>query len=352
MGYDLIMRIDREKQANILKILVGLLLFFLIYLYRYLLVEIFAPVIIAIVFAYILNPFVKILEKKVPRVVALLILYGIITSILLFLIIFIIPKFINEMKGLIRVIPHYSYLFKSQVQQLQQFLTDMGIPGELRSVLDQHIASLENISIHFMNVVIGIISRLISVIGWFFVIPVLSFYFLKDREYFAGQMLYLIPIRGRSKVRRFGREIHLVLNQFLRGQFLISIIVGLLTIFGLMVVGVKYSLILGFFMGIFNLIPYFGPIMGAIPILVIAILESKGHFIYALVVVVIVQQIESSLISPKVIGDSIGVHPVYVILSLIAGGYLFGVLGMLVAVPAMLIMRITVITLYKEILYR
>jgi len=303
-------------------------------------------------FAYVVNPFIMIMEKRIPRNLALLILYCMVISGLAFLLVYVIPIFFSEIKGLAKIIPDYLSHGRSIFERFQNTLESMGIPNIFQKQLNDYISSMERWVIRFTNRIMTVSGIAISKIGWIIIIPVMSYYFLKDREYFASQLLYFIPGKYRKNVKKIGTEIHAVLHQFLRGQLIISIVVGTLTSIGLMAVGIKYSLILGLFMGVFNVIPYFGPIIGAIPILIIAALESKRNLFYALLIIVIVQQIESGFISPKIIGYSVGIHPIYVMLSVMAGGYLLGVFGMLIAVPVMLILKIIANALYKELLYR
>jgi len=134
--------------------------------------------------------------------------------------------------------------------------------------------------------------------------------------------------------------------KFIRGHLLVASMVGVLTSLGLALVGVKFYLLLGIIAGIADLIPYFGPIIGAIPAVGLALLNSSQQALYVLLVMVVVQQVENNLLSPKILGDSVGLHPVVVIFVLLAGGHLFGILGMLLAVPLTAILRILVNYLY------
>ncbi len=348
----MISRYNSGLATRIWRILLTVIIIAIIVYFRRLMLHIFTPVLLSIMFAYVVNPLIMIMEKRIPRILALLILYCMVISGFAFIMVYIIPIFFSEIKGLTKIIPEYLSHGRSIFERFQNTLESMGISDIFQKQLSDYIYSMEKWVIRFTNRVMAISGMAISKIGWIIIIPVMSYYFLKDREYFASQLLYFIPGKYRKNAKKIGTEIHTVLNQFLRGQLIISIVVGTFTSIGLMAVGIKYSLILGVFMGVFNVIPYFGPIMGAVPILMIAVLESKRNLLYALLIIVIVQQIESSFISPRIIGYSVGIHPIYVMLSVMAGGYLLGVFGMLIAVPFMLILKIIANALYKELIYR
>jgi predicted PurR-regulated permease PerM len=348
----LISRSSSGLATSIRRILVAIIIITILVYFRRFVLHIFTPVLLSIMFAYVVNPFIMIMEKRIPRFFALLILYCTLVSGFAFLLIYIIPIFFSEIKGLTKIIPEYLSHGRSIFERFQKILESMGISDIFQKQISDCIYSIERWVIRFTNRVMAVSGMAISKIDWIVIIPVMSYYLLKDREYFAKQLLYFIPGKYRKKVKKIGAEIHIVLHQFLRGQLIISIVVGSLTSIGLMAVGIKYSLILGVIMGVFNVIPYFGPIIGAVPILIIAVLESKRNLLYALLIIVIVQQIESGFISPRIIGYSVGIHPIYVMLSVMAGGYLIGVFGMLIAVPFMLILKIILNALYKELIYR
>ena len=167
----------------------------------------------------------------------------------------------------------------------------------------------------------------------FILIPVITFYMLKDLDYFKNQLILLIPKSKRSKLLYLFKDIDNVFGKYIRGQILISIFVGILTTIMLIIIKVRYALVLGIFSGLSNIIPYFGPIIGMIPTLIFALLDSPSKAMYAAGAYLLVQQIESGIIAPKVIGESVGIHPIYIILALLIGGKLFGVTGLIIAAP-------------------
>jgi len=184
----------------------------------------------------------------------------------------------------------------------------------------------------------------------FFVVPVLTFYMLKDSEHFKNQLILVIPKSNRKKILQLFKDIDNVFGKYIRGQIFISSIVGIMTTIVLVLIKVKYPLILGIFAGVSNIIPYFGPIIGMIPTIIFALLDSPTKALYAMGSYILVQQMESGIITPKIIGESIGLHPIYVIMALIIGGKAFGIVGLIIAVPFAAIIKLCIKHYLKSII--
>jgi predicted PurR-regulated permease PerM len=128
-------------------------------------------------------------------------------------------------------------------------------------------------------------------------------------------------------------QINAVLSGFIRGHLLVALIVALISFLGLSILQVDFALLIGFTAGILDIVPYFGPIIGALPAVVIALLESPLKALYVIVLFFIIHQLESTIVSPKILGDRVGLHPLAVVFVLLAGGQLAGIVGVLLAVP-------------------
>ncbi|NLB77703.1 MAG: AI-2E family transporter, partial [Clostridiaceae bacterium] len=154
--------------------------------------------------------------------------------------------------------------------------------------------------------------------------------------------LLLLPRRWRAGTIDLGKKISRILAGFIQGQLMTALIVGVLETMGLILVGMKYPLVLGMIGGLANIIPYFGPYIGAIPALAIALTISPLKAVWVAAVYIVVQQIDNSFISPKIIEGRLGLHPVATIFAVLVGGEFFGIIGMLLAVPVMAILRVFV----------
>jgi predicted PurR-regulated permease PerM len=172
--------------------------------------------------------------------------------------------------------------------------------------------------------------------------PILAFYMLKDIERIKKSFWSLIPKSNRKEVKNLFKKIDEVLMGYLKGQLLVSFVVGVLSILGLYILKVRFFLIIGLFAGVMNLIPYLGAIFGAIPAIFIVSFKSLKAILAVLILFTIIQQLEGSLISPRIVGDKVGLHPIVIIFSLLAGGELLGIIGMILAVPIAGIIKVII----------
>jgi len=311
--------------------------------------SVFRVVFFAIIISYILVPISEWLERFMPRNVAIIVLFGGLFLLLVAIGFLVVPPFIRQVVSLSQYIPEYAYQLKQLAAGFQSRLKSMGLPYGVQQTMEETIESIQRRLIEITRNTLERFMDGASGIPELFMIPVLSFYFLKDRKYFKRLMVSIIPIRYRKGIMCTFSEVHYILNRFIRSQIIISLVIGVFTTLGFLVVGIPYALILGIVAGIFEIIPYFGPWLGAVPAVVITALNAPSKIVWAIVVMVAVQQLEGSFITPKIMGDHVGLHPVYIILSLWIGGMFFGITGMLLAVPVVLIIRVIVKNIYLSI---
>ena len=181
-----------------------------------------------------------------------------------------------------------------------------------------------------------------------FLSPVLSFYFLRDRELFGYRLSLCIPLKHRRRMLHALHEMRREAGGYIRGQLLVAVAVGILTALGLLAVGIPAWLVLGLLMGACEFIPYIGPLIGGIPIALFALPMGFHALLWGLGVTALVQQIENFFLSPRLMSEATGLHPVSVLLLLSAGGLLFGLPGMVGAVPAYVCLRGAIRVLWKS----
>ena len=184
-------------------------------------------------------------------------------------------------------------------------------------------------------------------VGRAFLSPVLAYYFVRERELFCYHLSLWIPLRHRKRVLTAIQEMRREAGGYVRGQSLVALAVALLTAVGLMIVGIPAWLVLGILMGLCEFIPYIGPMIGGIPIILLSLPMGISATLWALGVTVFVQQIEGYFLSPRLMAGATGLHPVAVILLLSAGGYLGGLAGMVAAVPSFVCIRGAARVLYE-----
>lgn len=179
------------------------------------------------------------------------------------------------------------------------------------------------------------------------IIPVITYYFLVDGELIFNKMMLILPTEKRMVLKKIIINIDKILERYIFSQFLLSLIIGILTYFVLTLLNVKFALLLALLNGLFNIIPYFGPIIGGIPAIIIALIDSPTKGVWTIIGIFIIQQLEGNILSPKITGDSTNMHPIIIIILLLIGENIGGFFGMIMAVPIGVIIKV----IYDDINY-
>ena len=170
--------------------------------------------------------------------------------------------------------------------------------------------------------------------------PIITFYYLKDKDNILKAITGNLPKNALSKIKELGRDIDKVLGGFIKGQITVAAFVGILTGIGCFFIGVPYALTIGLVAGITNIIPYFGPWLGGILPVVLAFMERPLMALWVVILILVIQQIESAFLSPQIMSHSVGLHPLLVMFSVLFFGSMFGILGMIIGVPLMGVLKI------------
>lgn len=303
------------------------------------------PLVLAFVLYYLIAPIVKFLEgRRVPRTLAIL---GVFLVLLLgggLLVVTIGNAAYWQLLDLIERFPAY-------LQQLQDAAGRVQLPAIFESFGIEERFSLEQIIEWFTDWALGVLPTVGASVGTvaniatsaalsLILLPVVLYYLLKEREHILGHLLQLVPDRFQPIVKSTAKDIDRGLASFIQGQLLVSFSVGFMMYIGLLIVGIEHALVLSL-IGLFtNLIPYLGPILGAIPALIVGFVSAPILGAKVLLVVVIVQQLESFVITPQVMGRKLAAHPLAIILSLIIIGSLIGIVGLFLAMPIFVVLKI------------
>ena len=374
--------IDGKKRINIdlrliTKIFLGILIFYLINIIFNkfpILGYTLSSVIIAIIFAYIIDPIVNYLERKgIKRQFGVIIVY--ISAILIFgiLIVSVIPKTINEISNLLTSLPamvdtlirevnnFVSNVFaKFNIELPENFINvyketnpkvngDVETPQIVSDILDSIKATINDLIVKVQGSLMGSLSNVLSKLYGFLtsafrlvLIIIFSFYFSVDKDRFMHRVKKAIPNKYRDDISYLTSNIDTALQQFIRGRMLMAIFVGLLTMAYLLVLRVDFAIIIGLITCVADIIPYIGPFLGCAPAVLFAFMDSPMKALWVLILFVIVQWVENNILAPKLIGDSTGLNPLVILISIIIGGGIFGVWGMVISVPLMSIIFILV----------
>jgi len=315
------------------------------YLYRGKIGKVFLPFIMAIIISYILQPLVIKLEaKKIKRTAGIMLIYLVFVVTLVLLTVFVVPQLINNTRELIDILPGITIEVRDNFNGMVKIISSSKWPEDIKSAMFKEINNgvqiAENMILDALKNTLAGLMRTVNTLLDVVLAMIIAYYILKDAEYFKNISLSLVPRKWRNGLIGTFREINVVLSKFIQGQLLTALIIGILETIALFIVGVKYPLILGMIGGVANIIPYFGPFIGAIPAVAVALIESPVKALWTVIAFIIVQQLDNGFISPKIIEGKLGLHPVTTILAVLIGGEFFGIIGMLVSVPIAAIIKV------------
>lgn len=343
------MKAGRWMRIGVLAALLAGLLFFIIR-YGKPFMKAMMPLGIGIVIAYILLPMVEALDKwKLSRTVSILISFALSLILILVILLWLIPVFVQNIKDLAVMLPG---MFEEGFEGLKGFI-ERNVPQNWQqSILREVDNSLAKVQERLTRAMYDLLSSLPGTISFILdvlIAWILSFYILRDKEQLVNQLKYLFPKSIRGEMVCFFRDIHRVVRRFIQGQVLIAIILSILETIGLYLVGVPYAPLLGFVGGLSNVIPYFGPYIGAVPAMAVALAISPWKAVWTAAVFVIAQQLDNIFLSPRIMEGKLGLHPVATILAVIVGGSLFGLPGLLFGVPLTAMLRVLIKRLYRTV---
>ncbi|WP_438434410.1 AI-2E family transporter [Gorillibacterium sp. sgz500922] len=329
-------------------VLLGLLIVFMLVQIKPLLLSIYhflsavlAPFLIAMIISYVLNPIVCLLNErsKVPRSMAVLLIYAAFITSFAVIMANLIPMFVRQLTELNEHLPQ----FTAKAQNLMaQFNDNRYVPDSVRAGINRSLGKLESGISAGISGYIDRIGTTLNTVFIAFIVPFLAFYILKDFGSIQRGVLTFVPKRHRRHAVRLLSEVDEALGSYVRGQFLVCIIVGVMAWAGFWLIGLPYPLLFASAVALTNIIPYLGPYIGAAPALLFALTLSWKMVLYAALVNWLVQLLESNVISPQVVGRTLHMHPLTIILVLLAGGEIAGVLGLILAVPFYAVVKVLV----------
>lgn len=321
---------NRYFRYSIIIIPIALIIFLY---YRFLFIrEVITIILVAFILAYALKPLCNYLCKKSKlkrHTISILLLSSIFLAVFL-IAISIIPKILGEdilsnLEEFINDLNNNEFLVNSSFV--------LGIGNKIYDKLNQSILIYSSKFSEAMK----ILSRnLIAII----IVPIVAYYFLAHGKYLANKIMLIFPVNEREVIKSFIKDIDKVLSRYVLSQIELSIIVMIMTFVLLTITRVRFAIILAIINGLFNIIPYFGPILGMLPALIIALIDSPLKFILTLIGLGAIQQIEGNFIAPQVTASSTDMHPLIIIILLVLGEKLGGLIGMILIIPLFVILKV------------
>ncbi|HRQ65725.1 MAG TPA: AI-2E family transporter [Xanthomonadaceae bacterium] len=321
----------------------------------YLLAPVLTPFAIAALLAYLGDPLVEGMVKRGRnRTLAVSLVFLLMTLILVCVLLLLIPLVERQISRLVESLPRYIDYLRGQVQPWLEaqlgYSPDLFDPNQLVGMLKEHWRQAGGIA---AGIVAGVSRSGLAILGWLVnlvLIPVVVFYLMRDWKPLLERARKLLPRPIEPTVMRLLGESDEVLGAFLRGQLLVMLVLGVLYSIGLWIIGVDFAILIGMLAGLLSFVPYLGLIVGMGVSLIAAYVQFQDWLplLWVLLVFGVVQTFESVWLTPTLVGDRIGLHPVAVIFAVLAGGQLFGFLGVLLALPAAAVVMVVLRYLHER----
>ena len=309
---------------------------------------------LSFIFAYVLNPLVTRMSRLrfIGRGAATAITLGALVVIVGAIMFFIIPEVVDEFRAFLKRLPTVAEKFQTTAIPWIEQTFGVVVPKSWNDAFDQALIQVQSggremiaPAARLASDIFGTtFSAVLNLLG-LLMFPLFLFFLLKDFPKIIEAVDALVPIRNRDTVHKLARDADASLSAFLHGQFTVMLILGCLYSVGYSIVGIPVAIGVGLLTGILCFIPYVGAASGFLLALLLAILEMKGwHSIVGVVIVFgVVQVLDAVLITPKILGGKLGLQPLWIIVALMAGGEIFGFLGVLLAVPTTAVLKILVV---------
>lgn len=307
----------------------------------HLLEEVLVPVVVGLIIAYLLHPIVQVLERRrVPRLMAVLLIYGSFVLIIAIAVVNAIPIFTKQLVELSDDLPRLSewyYKWMSEWEAHKYFLPDSISHGVDRVIVQSH----ERMS-HSVTQLVNNARNSVGKVLAYAVVPFIAFYLLKDMKELHEAGMSIVPRAYRKQVLSVLRDINESLGNYIHGQMMVALIVGVFAYLGYWLVGMPYPFVLATFVCLTNIIPYIGPLIGAAPAVVVALTISTKMLLFVLAVNIVIQVVEGNILSPNIVGRSLHLHPLLIIMALLAGEAIGGIIGLIVAVPVLAVCKVII----------
>lgn len=336
-------RRHKSKLFIIIAIILAIILIS-VYFFNSCVKEIVNIVLISFGLAYTLNPIKEffIAKFKINIRTASLLVILIVIGFIVGGTLVILPSFIEEISSIGDVFDNIAEFYNSTAERLN--LNNIPVVDSMyNSIIEKGNSMWLNFSANILENTLKISSKIISLA----VIPIIIYYFMCDGDKIFSRLLLIFPTNKREVTEKIIMDINKVLKRYISSQLYLCGIIGILTFILLVLLKVKFPLWIAALNALFNIIPYFGPVFGIIPAVLVALLISPSKALWVLIGMFLIQQIEGNILSPKITGDSTEMHPFVIIILLLIGDKLGGFVGMIVVIPIAVVIKV----LYDDINY-
>ncbi|WP_040948780.1 AI-2E family transporter [Gorillibacterium massiliense] len=306
------------------------------------------PFMIAGFFYYILRPIVRYLVKrKMNKSLAILLIYFVLTGVITVLAIGVWPKLLNQLQNLVNNLPTLVDQFRNQIEGLQdnKLLSYFGTnETELSTRLSGYLGNGITAVTNYLSRSLSVVTNFIFVMS---TVPFILYYFLKEGDKLSTKIAHITPRKYRKDSLEVLGEIDTALSGYIVGRVIITSLLALMMYIGFLLIHLPYALLLAALSLFFNLIPYIGQFIGAVPCLIVGFIDSPTKALWVLIVILIAQQIEGNLLAPNIYGRRLDIHPLTTIVLILSAGDVLGVIGILAAIPIYMTAKVIVVRIYR-----
>lgn len=301
----------------------------------YLLEDVLVPFVVAWVLAYLLVPMVDLLSRRMLREVAILIVFLLLGMILSGVLFGLVPVLRDEINGFLQQLPSYMEHINEMTSGLFEHLHVRMHAKEFSQQIQGALFEIGTRLVAAPSALVRTATQLVKVSVFIALVPVVAFYLLRDWHDLAAGIESFLRAPGRRRVDRFFHISDQVLRRFIRGELLVMLGIGLMYTLGYMITGISLGLVLGILAGVVSVIPFASFVLGGIPAFLIAVAQfhDVAHPLMVVATIAVAELIGNTILVPLLVGRFVRVHPAAVLLFIFAGGALFGIMGMILALP-------------------
>ena len=302
---------------------------------------ILSPLFIGLLIAWLLEPGIRYFTKnKVSRKLATVVVYLIFIFLLILIIALIVPEFISQVNELIIKVPDFLKSVNTFINDAFKNTGDVDLSGIKRNLIETINNYVNNFASRNLTGIVEKLGSSIKVISNFLLGLLIAFYLSLDFSKVSKYITIVVPNRFHKDLLKIKKPLNEMLRNYVNGTLLSCLVVMILSLIGFLISGVSSPLLFAIFCAITNLIPYFGPYIGGIPVVAVGFAMNPYVGLGCLITVLIVQILEGNILNPLIVGKAVSLHPITLMLSLLVFEYFFGILGMVIAVPIVATLKI------------
>lgn len=306
-------------------------------LLRHVLRALAMQVLAAAVLMLLALPLCRHLEKRLPGSAAAALSLAMLLALTALAVMLLLPPVMGQVESLASSLPALAENLKAHLLRFTAWLEERGM--DLSAARDTFFGRLTDAAGGLVTRVMSMATGIIGALSKVLLSPLMAFYLLRDRRKIAAGLTLLLPVKHRARGVRAAREMKRETAAFFRGQLVLSLAVGGMTAAALAIVGVPGWLLLGVLMGVLELVPYVGPLIAGVPAVLLALQGGWVKALWAAGVLVVIQEVEGAVLSPRLVGGATALHPLAVLLLVSAGGMIGGALGMVAVIPVVVSVR-------------